>query len=287
MSAQSQQLPFRFRLMTNTMNALAGMLPNAVGRFAFDLFCTPRYTPAHQRRAPHAIASANPLSVRFGTHELRAWEWGAGERTVMLVHGWESEATSLAAFILPLVERGYRVIALDGPAHGDSPGKRLNLIDYVSALRSTIAQHGPVHAVIAHSFGGGATLFALGEPSGLGHDVERVVTIGAPARLQDVLQRFSETLGLTGGVLNAMYEVMRRRFGRSIADFDPARAQKNTTPLLVVHDRSDVIVPFSDAEDITRILPHAKSFFTEGLGHRSILKNRAVIAQVICFIEGQ
>lgn len=284
MAAQSQQLPFRFRLMTNTMNALAGILPGAVGRFAFDLFCTPRTAPAHQRRAPHAIASATALTVRFGAEELRAWEWGTGEKTVMLVHGWESEPTSLAAFILPLVERGYRVIALDGPAHGDSPGKRLNLVDYLSALRSTIAQHGPVHAVIAHSFGGGAVLFGLGEPGGLGQTVERVVTIGAPARLQDVLQRFGQSLGLTGGVLNAMYEAMRRRFGRSVADFDPARVQKTQIPLLIVHDRADVIVPFSDAEDITRIISHAQPLFTEGLGHRSILKNHEVIAQVLAFI---
>jgi pimeloyl-ACP methyl ester carboxylesterase len=286
MSTQTQQLPFRFRLMINSMNALAAIIPGAVGRFAFDLFCTPRSTPAHQRRAPHAIASATPLAVRFGSQELRAWEWGKGERTVMLVHGWESESTSLAAFILPLVECGYRVIALDGPAHGDSPGNRLNLIDYVAAMRSTIAQHGPVQSVIAHSFGGGAALFALGEPGGLGNTVERVVTIGAPARLQDVLQRFGVSLGLTGSVLNAMYDAMRQRFGRSMADFDPARVQKTTLPLMVVHDRADVIVPFSDAEDITRIISHAQALFTEGLGHRGILKNREVISHVIRFIDG-
>ncbi len=284
MSAQSQQLPFRFRMITSSLNALAQILPRAAGRFAFDLFSTPRSAPAHQRRAPHALASANPLEVRFGSKILRAWEWGAGERTIMLVHGWESEATGLAAFILPLVERGYRVIALDGPAHGDSPGKQLNIVDYVAALRSTIAQHGSVYAVIAHSFGGAAALFAMGEPEGLGK-VERVVTIGAPARLQSILERFTQSIGLTSGVLAAMLEAGRRRFGRSIADFDPARVQKTLTPLMVVHDRADVIVPFGDAEDITRVIPHAQPLFTEGLGHRSILKNREVISQVIGFIE--
>jgi len=272
-------------MITSGLNALAQIIPAAAGRFAFDLFSTPRSPSTHQRRAPHALASATLLPVRFGAHTLKAWEWGAGERAVMLIHGWESEATGLAGFIMPLVERGYRVIALDGPAHGDSPGKRLNVVDYVSALRSTITQHGPVYGVIAHSFGGAATLFALGEPSGLG-GVQRVVTIGAPARINDVLQRFTQSLGLTGRVLNAMGESARRRFGRSMADFDPARAQKTPTPLMVVHDRADVVVPFSDAEDITRIIPHAQPLFTEGLGHRSILKNREVISQVIGFIDG-
>ena len=271
-------------MMTSSLNFLAQVLPRAAGRFAFDLFSTPRSAPAHQRRAPHALASASPLAVRFGALTLRAWAWGEGERTILLVHGWESEATSLAAFILPLVERGYRVIALDGPAHGDSPGKRLNLVDYVSELRSTIAQHGAVYAVIAHSFGGAAILFALGETTGLG-GVQRVVTIGAPAHLYSVLERFTQSLGLNGGVLTEMFESARRRFGLSIADFDFARVQKTLTPLMVVHDRADVIVPFSDAEDITRVIPHAQSLFTEGLGHRSILKNREVISQVIQFIE--
>lgn len=286
MSAQTNQLPFRYRLMTNTMNALAGILPSAIGRFAFEMFCTPRHAPAHQRRSPHAIAAATALTVRFGAHELRGWEWGAGgEKTVMLVHGWESEPSSLAAFILPLVERGYRVIALDGPAHGDSPGKRLNMVDYRAALQAMVAQHGAVHAIISHSFGGGTVLFGLGEVSGWGTDVQRVVTIGAPARLQDVLERFGRSLGLTGGVLQAMYEAMRRRFGRSIGDFDLMRLhQKNRIPMLIVHDRSDTIVPFSDAEDISQALPEAQTLFTTGLGHRAILRNRDVIQHIVQFV---
>jgi len=39
------------------------------------------------------------------------------------------------------------------------------------------------------------------------------------------------------------------------------------------------------ADAITRVIPHAQPLFTEGLGHRSILKNREVISQVIGFIE--
>jgi pimeloyl-ACP methyl ester carboxylesterase len=281
----AKPLPFRFRMISSSLNFLANVLPPLAGRFAFDLFSTPRYMPSHQRRMPHALASANPLDVHYGSAVLRAWEWGAdGSKTVMLVHGWESEATSLASFILPLVDEGYRVIALDGPAHGDSPGKRLNLLGYLAAIRSTIAQHGPVHAVIAHSFGGGAMLFGLTEVNGLG-GVQSVVTIGAPSRLDTVLQRFTQTLGLTNRVLSQMFESMRRRFNRSVGEFALTQPMKTPVSLLVVHDRTDAVVPFSDAEEIASSHPEAAILFTEGLGHRAILKNREVIKQVLAFIR--
>ena len=48
--------------------------------------------------------------------------WGAGP-SVLLVHGWEGRGAQLGALVDPLVAAGYRVVALDGPAHGDSPGR--------------------------------------------------------------------------------------------------------------------------------------------------------------------
>src|SRR5213082_3427517 len=94
------------------------VLPSLAGRLAASLFARPR---RHRRpdRERALIARGAPLPLPQG---LSATQWGAGP-AVLLVHGWEGRGAQLGALVDPLVEAGYRVIALDGPAHGDSAGR--------------------------------------------------------------------------------------------------------------------------------------------------------------------
>ncbi|MEZ4682380.1 MAG: alpha/beta fold hydrolase [Caldilineaceae bacterium] len=66
------------------------------------------------------------------------YSWGSGP-TVLLVHGWAGRGSQLAPLVAPLVNAGYRVVAFDAPAHGDSPGDRTNLLE-VSNLIRTLSQ---------------------------------------------------------------------------------------------------------------------------------------------------
>ena len=59
-------------------------------------------------------------------------------------------------------------------------------------------------------------------------------------------------------------------------------------PMLLVHDRNDHEIPFEHALKIKQTLPHAEFMATQGLGHRRILKDRAVIDQITRFAhQGQ
>jgi alpha-beta hydrolase superfamily lysophospholipase len=46
---------------------------------------------------------------------LKGYSWGTGKRNV--VHGWESRGTALRSFVPVLLEKGFRVVAFDAPAH--------------------------------------------------------------------------------------------------------------------------------------------------------------------------
>ena len=62
---------------------------------------------------------------------------------------------------------GYQVVGFDGPAHGKSDGKNTNLNEFELTIQTIVKHAGNVQAIIAHSFGGAASLYAIAQrPSG-------------------------------------------------------------------------------------------------------------------------
>src|SRR4029078_6760274 len=116
-------------------------------------------------------SGAQRVDVQRGYGRVAAWSWGSGP-IVYLVHGWGGRAEQLGAFVGPLVARGFRVIAVDGPGHGESSGRRSSGVEIGRALADVAAQCGPARGVIAHSLGAAAVTFAIRE----GPPVPRVDT---------------------------------------------------------------------------------------------------------------
>lgn len=256
--------------------ALGVVSPAAAGRLALRLFCTPRrhHRPGWER---HIAAAGEPLRVGPG---LAARAWGAGP-IVLLVHGWEGRGTQLGRFVEPLVAAGYRVIGLDLPAHGESPGTRTDLIECTEALRKAGRDLGPIAGIVSHSFGGAITTLALER----GLDVKAVVLIAAPSSIADVIRRFGELTGLRGRSMQAFRTGIERQTGVRLVDVEIfERVAALQVPALIVHDRGDGEVPFHDAERLSAQWPGSTLLATERLGHRRILKDGEVIRRAVEFL---
>ncbi len=96
------------------------------------------------------------------------------------------------------------MIALDGPAHGRSPGREADIVLFARALLEAAGELPPLRAVIGHSMGGASALLA----TQMGLRTETLVTIGAPSNVLGVLRGFSSVVGLP--------PVARSRFIRMI-----------------------------------------------------------------------
>ena len=78
---------------------------------------------------------------------------------------------------------------------------------------------------------------------------------------------------------------LERRLGFSWKDLNiPAFAPDMRVPLLVVHDRDDREVGWSDGAAIAQSWPGAELMTTTGLGHHRIVSDSAVIRQVVTFL---
>jgi pimeloyl-ACP methyl ester carboxylesterase len=202
---------------------------------------------------------------------------------VACMHGWEGRATQFGALAPALAAQGYAVVAIDGPGHGQSPGRVADPILFARALRQVAEATGPFHAVVGHSMGGGAAIIAVAE----GLPVTRLVSIAAPASLLEVLHRFADAMHLPPRATRHFVAAVRRhtraparlaeltRLGRAISGRS-----------LIIHARDDREVPFSDAERLAAAWPTATLVAVDGLGHRRILRDDAVIARVAAFVAG-
>jgi pimeloyl-ACP methyl ester carboxylesterase len=251
---------------------------------AFRIFCTPELS--HHRTHDHHLLTER---ARFHLRHAR-WErvdTPAGEvcvyvfepdeaprGTVLLVHGWTSEAAFMTAFIEPLRRSGLRVVAFDFPAHGHSPGRRTNLAHCARAMLGVAEHYGPIDSVVAHSFGGFVSLLVAegGPPLPRAHPIKRFVLLACPNRLGDVTCNFGEQLGLSARA-QRVYEHHLERVGhRPVGTFSSVELLgKIGAPALILHDRDDREVPFRHAEEIARACPEARLVAFEGLGHRMIL----------------
>ena len=166
------------------------LFPTLAARKALSLFLKPK---KYQRPAAEEVwyGSARKRKLSNG---LAINEWGfEGNPKVLLTHGWEGRGSQMGAFAEPLVNEGYHVIALDGPAHGESPGDETNAGIYSRALASTQQELGAVKVSIGHSFGGGCSVLA----THLGMKVEKLITISSPSDYTKVVQNFLDFVKLS------------------------------------------------------------------------------------------
>ncbi len=142
---------------------------------------------------------------------------------------------------------------------------------------------GPLHAIIAHSFGAPAVMLAHARG---GIDAPRNVFLSPNALVPDSVERFCKSVGLDD-VERALFEQqLCASAGIGVEDL---RLQhllgERDSSLLVFHDRDDREVPFAHGERLAQLWPHARLEATEGLGHRRILRDPSVIERTVAAVR--
>jgi pimeloyl-ACP methyl ester carboxylesterase len=234
------------------------------------------------------LGTARRFTLEVEARPLVGWEWGAGgagsDRPIIyLVHGWGSRGGRLGAFTAPLLDLGYRVVTFDAPGHGASGRGSSSMLHFARALGAVTERFGPAHAVIAHSLGASATVLA----SGWGLPAARYALLAPAANPAGFAQAFARVLGAREDVMALMRTNSERRLRFKWSDLDLCRVvADHSAPALVVHDQGDDIVPFTEGAAIAASWPAARLFPTTGLGHRGVVRDPGVVAEVVRFVSG-
>ena len=99
------------------------------------------------------LAKSNRTKRVFNDFTLQVYKWGrVGNPVIFLIHGWEGQAGNFGGLVDLLVEKGWHVIAFDGPGHGKSSKGATNIFEFGDLISEMMRQHRP-RAIISHSFG--------------------------------------------------------------------------------------------------------------------------------------
>jgi pimeloyl-ACP methyl ester carboxylesterase len=283
---------FRFALST-----LETVAPQAAARLAQRLFLTPLPPKWLQRRhawnpswliEPWAFEGASITVYRrlSADSDGLATTFERDKPHVLLIHGWGGSAAQMQSVANGIADRGMVPVVIEAPGHGRSEGFTSSLaqfaraIDYV-ATRLTI-DGVTVHGVIAHSLGASAAAFAVTR----GLPTASLVLIAPPDRPGDFTKMFAHVFGLSERTRARMQSRIEAKVAVHMDSFASQRlGPQVTVPTLIVHDEGDNINTFLGATRWLAAAKTARLHATNSLGHRKILRDRAVVDVVSDFVN--
>ena len=290
------------KVIRSVFGAAEYVAPRLTGRVAFELFCrtpNPRSLSDGERRAVNkaepfmAEARHHRLKTKTGcvtAHEFRPTQGRANIGTVLVIHGWRSRTEYMKALIVAYCDAGYRVMSLDLPGHGASPGRRLTMVSAVDAVRVAGEWFGPFAAVVGHSFGGAVAANAVaGSVVGIAPlAASRLVLIAAPSSMPAIFEDFGRFLNLGPRSQMAVANQVERIAGRPLAEFvGSLQLARTSVPTLVIHAPDDREVSPDHAKLYAKAGEHVRLHWAPGLGHRRILSDPITVEEAVRFVAGQ
>lgn len=219
------------------------------------------------------------FSYRAG--QLAVWHFGSGPR-VLLQHGWDGCAAQLLELADALQAAGYAVTLLDAPAHGQSDGARTSVVDMGEALLALSQALGDVQAVVGHSAGSAASLWAMRR----GLRLRASVHLCGPSSLRPMLLGAASAFGLDAEQAQPLLRWAEAHIGQPLEALDVENLRSGLRhPGLILHDPQDRQVPFAASKALHQHWPDSQLQSLTGLGHNRLLADRQVLADIVAFLD--
>lgn len=209
--------------------------------------------------------------------------FGHGDKVIWVVHGWQSHSSRFRNIIQLGVEQGYSVVAWNGPGHGRSQGNRTNLAHFSRKLHLDLASFNKrISFLIGHSFGAAASAYV----SSMGAQVENLILIASPSNAERVFERFWDFIGLQTKARIIFKEKTQLEMQASLKEMSlELFASQLSQHILLLHDKEDRMIPYSDATRVASLNPKVKLHTTDGLGHYKLVGSSETLDQIRAFMR--
>ena len=224
------------------------------------------------------LAKGEPFIIHVHGKAIRCWKWGSGSG-ILFVHGWNGRGVHLRHFFEEFINAGHSVIAFDAPAHGDSDGKYTSYFEITDVVRSFLhpSLGLDIQGIIAHSLGASAAINCLAKEA----PAIDTVLIAPALRLRELIFNTFDSQGLPKMVYQTMIAELESYYGYNLYEDNPYRLlTKISSRILIVHDKDDTTTPYMDSKFIAEKHNQVYLLTTEGLGHKKILRDTAVISNI-------
>jgi len=243
-------------------------------------------SPMQFKIRPHEkdiLSKAEKSRLMFNDFEIQMYQWGKGEKKILLVHGWEGNAGNFAYIIKRLLEEDYTIISFDGPSHGASSKGKTSSFEFTELVATLIEKHQPSQ-LISHSFGSVASIIALGKNPAL--KIERYVGITVPNKFRERLEEIANYLGLPYIVVSRLITKIEAEHDIKVDEINVEDyAQKSSVEkALLLHDTNDRVLPVEKSREVANKWPAARLVEVTGTGHYKILGTQKVLNEIVTFL---
>ena len=264
-----------------TVNFIGFFNSRLAGKIAFYLFAKPRKGKPSVKQNKF-LETSEQEEIENTPHNIPIYIWNKnGIKTILLIHGWESNSARWKPLVERLINSNYKIIAIDAPAHGQSNYHTFNAILYAQHIVKAIKRYSP-YCIIGHSVGGMASVLALN--SYTDHSIQRMILMGTPNKFEDIIATYTKILYYSSRVKKGLDNYILKRFGQYPKGFYTAKYTENISiESLLIHDKKDKVIPFSDLSPIQKGIKNSKIFVSTDLGHK--LKHEKVWRICLEFLE--
>lgn len=253
-------------------------------------FCTPPFLPITDFDT-RALSDAKREKLPFEYGYLNYYSWNGDGRKILLVHGWGSRASHMALIARTLANSDFQVITYDAPAHASlsdiSRSELSNFFEFSRAVAQVSKYLGPFHAIIGHSLGAIATVFAItGKSLTAGNQIQadKLILMGMPVYLENLVTIFCKIHGLDINDCLQLKNDLELSFNFLFTDFSVGNELKEISEdVLFIQDKDDEF-SLEDLENLRKSYPDTTLFTTQGAGHQKMIMNRQVIARIRDFL---
>ena len=280
---------FELTLIRGTTYALDATSPYMCAKFAQWLYTfTPRRTRKPSPKQQKFLTSGQPVQIPYPKHALRGWWWGSPDAPIiLLVHGWGDSPLVFTDMAERFVASGYRVFGYEAPAHGPHPERRSSPMKFADAVRAALEVTGDVDSIIAHSVGAGGVIIAAKK----GLPTKRIALVCPLTSVIKHTDAFAKYVGCSLKSIARMrafaWEYSEPSSSFYASDWESLFESPEPCPTLIVHDQNDKVVPPDHGEWLLQQWPGSRLVKTQGLGHRRVLRDPAVIDKVLQFIRNK
>jgi pimeloyl-ACP methyl ester carboxylesterase len=250
--------------------------PRFMARILVPRILTPRRSRSHLSQTHERVDIGNGIV---------GWqEFGQDPKMplALFAHGFDGNHDQWNAIGKVVQQAGYRVVFLDPPGHGASKAGQCDPIVFSEAVGAAFKILGPISLYLGHSMGAAAGVMATSETIG----ADAYVLIAGPVVMDQTIDATARKVGLGRAATDALQNEIGKKVGVHPRNLDLAPSlDDRTAPALIIHDRGDRQVPFSEAETLSASWPDAQLFATDGLGHNQILQDEKVLREVARFLE--
>lgn len=247
------------------INFLSFVSPDKATQLAYSLFSEPREGKLTKSKLPKILRETESRTFKHNDEYFQTYTWKGNDTVILLVHGWESNASRWKKMLPYLKESGSTIIAIDAPAHGLSSGKEFNIPQYATFIDIVVQEFKPQY-LIGHSLGGKTCLYYQSKYQN--NTIEKMVILGAPSDFKIILNNYIKMLSLNTTISKGLETHYLNHFKLKLEHFSGKLfASKINTKGFIAHDTDDTIVLFEEGKKIASTWKDSVFIETNGLGH--------------------